>query len=325
MTPELKATYLKSLAKGIPSHTSAFQWALLITQAQREKNDLEISRAREKSPFSGMTCSRGPPEPACPLENMEAAWPLTGPDAMAPPTSPVRPISPVSPAEQDMASVEEFEAYFNDDTVMMTGDHTAPAPKPHSSNRPPAPGNLLLLLDGASTCWVIMDERLCTNVRSANIRIKVGSNEGKPTFVTCNKVGVFPFSKRVGGQLVTLRPEVRICPGFGCNIMPESAFLSTSPPHRVNKVGTQTRILSHAGTLVMTAQSRHYDASWLAYTEVTPLHPADQGGKLSYAPDSINITKSLHPAPDRCREDFPLDRPDRTTNGPNFCATSHRP
>ena len=189
------------------------------------------------------------------------------------PPPPVPPIRSMTPLEEQYAA-DYFDEPF-DDVFMALPTQLATA-----TRLQPAPGNILMLLDGASTCWVVMDEALCTDIQPANIRIRVGSDEGKSHIVHCKQTGIFPFTKHIDGRLVTMRPRVRICPGFGCHIMPETAYLSTQPPHTINKSGAHVRIHSPIGDLVMTAEAQRYDSSWLPYTEVTPLAALGSRGTL---------------------------------------------
>ena len=87
-----------------------------------------------------------------------------------------------------------------DDTVHLTSD-----------------GNVTFLADGGSTCFVIQHPEVCDNIRKADIRIKVGSDNGKPSIVYCNKIiDDFSFQTQMNSKIFQHKVTVRIVPHFGC-------------------------------------------------------------------------------------------------------------
>lgn len=102
------------------------------------------------------------------------------------------------------------------------------------------PGSLVMLVDGASTCIIVQDERLCTDIRPANIDITVGGDTDKPPTVKCSKVGRFTFNTVAEGRAVTNWGVARICPSFGCDILPECFYLKRK--FSVNKTYTTLEV-----------------------------------------------------------------------------------
>ena len=127
---------------------------------------------------------------------------------------------------------------------------------------------LPMLVDGGSTCVIIQDERLCTNVRPASIRIKVGSDHGKPSIVNCAKVGNFTFKTLADGVAHTHTAVARIVPNFGCDILPEYIFLQQK--FEVNKKWKHLQIKNTNGVRVAVGEAFKHDNTWLFYVEVFP-------------------------------------------------------
>jgi len=103
-----------------------------------------------------------------------------------------------------------------------------------------ASGNkILMVLDGASTVGVIEDEQYCSEVWPTDKWIKTGG-QGKPNLVHCTKAGLLQVSQVTNGRRAHFKLEVRIIPGFGCNIMPECFFLQKC--FDVNKSGAKRQV-----------------------------------------------------------------------------------
>ena len=160
---------------------------------------------------------------------------------------------------------------------------------------PAALRGTLFVLDGASTCGVVEDERLCTDVCAADIFIKTGG-QGKPNLVHCRKVGTLTLQQVVEGRTVVLKLKVRIVPGFGVNILPESYFLKKN--FSVNKTGDTVRVLSPDNKLVLTGSACKHDTSWLFYVELTVVREA---------PEAVAITTDVAPIFDADWDTFVAD------------------
>ena len=152
----------------------------------------------------------------------------------------------------------------------------------------PALRGTLFVLDGASTCGVVEDESLCTNVRDADIYIKTGG-QGKPNLVHCRKVGDLTVKQVVDGRTVVLKLTVRIVPGFGVNILPESYFLKKN--FSVNKTGNTVRIQTPDNKLVLTGSAQRHDASWLFYVELTVVREGLAKESVSVTADDTRLAK----------------------------------
>ena len=82
-------------------------------------------------------------------------------------------------------------------------------------------GGVRMLVDGGATCVIIQDSRKLTNLRPANISVKVGGG-----VLTCTRVGDFCYIARVNGLLVFNRVVARLMPTFGFDVLPESIYLA---------------------------------------------------------------------------------------------------
>ena len=119
---------------------------------------------------------------------------------------------------------------------------------------------ILMVIDGASTTGVVEDKGYCVQVRPCNKRIKVGG-DGSPTFLTCLHEGLLPIKYYIGDQAHQEMVPVKIMPGFGCNILPESHFLKKGMS--VNKLETTMVIKTRDGDTVLTAEAKKFQDSWL--------------------------------------------------------------
>ena len=117
-----------------------------------------------------------------------------------------------------------------------------------------------MVIDGASTTGVVEDKGYCVQVRPCNKRIKVGG-DGSPTFLTCLHEGLLPIKYYIGDQAHQKMVPVKIMPGFGCNILPESHFLKKGMS--VNKLETTMVIKTRDGDTVFTAEAKKFEDNWL--------------------------------------------------------------
>ena len=80
-------------------------------------------------------------------------------------------------------------------------------------------GAMLMVLDGAATIGIAIDEAQCEDVQEFEHVIKVGGEKG-PTLIQARKKGVVRIDQLVDGRprSVKFTVQVSICPGFGCNI-----------------------------------------------------------------------------------------------------------
>ena len=132
---------------------------------------------------------------------------------------------------------------------------------------PPAPG-IIMILDGASTCVILQEEKYCYDLRDTNRKIRVGGKNGK-NVLAASKIGTFPFSQRNDGRTSTCSTPALVVPGFGCNILPECLFLKRGL--HINKTGTEALVVTNAGDTFLRADALKVDKSWLFYAEVQPL------------------------------------------------------
>ena len=124
---------------------------------------------------------------------------------------------------------------------------------------------MLMVLDGAATIGIAIDEAQCEDVQEFEHVIKVGGEKG-PTLIQARKKGVVRIDQLVDGRSVKFTVPVSICPGFGCNILPECLFLEKG--FSVNKEGQVASVRTPDGKTLLYAQAKQHDDTWLFYTEL---------------------------------------------------------
>ena len=126
-------------------------------------------------------------------------------------------------------------------------------------------GAMLMVLDGEATIGIAIDEEQCEDVQEFEHVIKVGGEKG-PTLIQARKKGVVRIDQLVDGRSVKFTVPVSICPGFGCNILPECLFLEKG--FSVNKEGQVASVRTPDGKTLLYAQAKQHDDTWLFYTEL---------------------------------------------------------
>ena len=118
-----------------------------------------------------------------------------------------------------------------------------------------------MLFDGGSTALIVQDPSKCTNVRAANIGIKVGGG-----LIHCTQVGDFHYQQVIKGTPIRRKTTARICPKFGFDIIPEAHYLAAGC--KVIK-DQEIAIAVKDGRVLLEATKA--DENWLYFAEVQVL------------------------------------------------------
>ena len=132
-----------------------------------------------------------------------------------------------------------------------------------------APGCLRMLFDGGSTALIVQDPANCSNVRNADITIKVGGG-----LVKCTKIGDFHYQQLVNNTYVRRKAIARICPNFGFDILPEAHYLAAGC--KLEKEGEIATMRKDGRVLLKATKAAE---NWLYFADVQVLK--EDNGKLT--------------------------------------------
>ena len=127
------------------------------------------------------------------------------------------------------------------------------------------------VLDGGSTCTVVTDPAKCSNIRAANIDLRVGGNTLK-----CTSIGDVYYSQRqLGGDVKGLLiKDARIVPSFGINVLGENVFLDKGATviKRPDPVTSRVFALVEHEDRVLLRCERHASGLFLLYGDDSCLY-----------------------------------------------------
>ena len=128
-------------------------------------------------------------------------------------------------------------------------------------------GDLIMLVDGGATSVIIQDRTKLSNLRPANIAIKVGGG-----LLTCKQVGDFYYVARANGKFVVNHAVARYMPDFGFDILPESLYLAAGA---LIVKGKSTLEAKNGNNVLLIAEK--HPRCWLYFAKITPISAPPQG------------------------------------------------
>ena len=145
-----------------------------------------------------------------------------------------------APPDSDGDRLEvDNHAYVATDTVTITVAHTASeGPQERSAHVS------RFLQDSGATCGITTDARDCHHIQPCDITIKVGGGS-----VHCTQQGTMTaWHQLPNGKVARVDVPMRIVPGFGCKIMPDSFFQKRGCT--VRKTGSDMTFRAPDGVIV---------------------------------------------------------------------------
>lgn len=130
-----------------------------------------------------------------------------------------------------------------------------------------ARGDLRMLVDGGATCVIIQDKSKLSNLRAANISVKVGGG-----VLTCTQVGDFCYIARANGKFVFNRVVARYMPSFGFDVLPEALYLAAG----ATIVKSNSSLEAKRGQDTLLFAEKH-SSCWLYFANITPISAPPQG------------------------------------------------
>ena len=154
----------------------------------------------------------------------------------------------------------------------------------------------VVVLDGASTCNIVTDASQCSNIRNADITVRVGGSS-----LNCSQIGdVYYDQQTLGGDIRgAIVKDVRIIPNFGINVLSENTFLNkgstvVKEPDPITR-RIYARVVSGDGVLQLRCE-RHNCGLFLLYGK--------NACRYGSAACATNATLCTHHLPDLRHGDY---------------------
>ena len=157
-----------------------------------------------------------------------------------------------------LISLEDLTFVTVEEIGIGAADTTANLKLPHVENL-----QLPMLIDSLATCVVVQDSSRVTNLRPANINIKVGGG-----ILHCAEIGDFDYYQEIEGGFVLNKTIARVMPGFGFDILPESIYLEAGCA--VSKFG-DSMVATKGEQQVLQGRKLPQPDVYLYYAAVTPI------------------------------------------------------
>ena len=157
-----------------------------------------------------------------------------------------------------LISLEDLALVTVEEIGIGAADTTANLKLPHVDK-----SQLLMLIDSLATCVVVQDSSRVTNLRSANINIKVGGGT-----LHCAEIGDFDYYQETEDGFVLNKTIARVMPGFGFDILPESIYLEAGCA--VSKFG-DSMVATKGEQQVLQGRKLPQPDVYLYYAAVTPI------------------------------------------------------